>query len=223
MSDKFVKETAKKMLNVKRALILSPHTDDGEFSCGATISRLINENIEITYIAFSAAEDSVPEPFPNDILRKEVLEATGVLGIPKSHVHVLNYTVRKFPQYRQEILEEMVKIGNDINPDIVFLPSTTDTHQDHQTVCSEGFRAFKRKTLLGYELPWNNLEFKTSAFFAVEEEHIQVKLKALNCYKSQSFRNYASEEFVRSLAITRGTQIGVRFAEAFEIIRLAVF
>ena len=66
---------------------------------------------------------------------------------------------------------------------------------------------------------WNNLNFTTQCFVGIDEEQLARKIRALTCYESQKHRSYASEEFVRSLAITRGTQSGVRYAEAFEVIR----
>jgi LmbE family N-acetylglucosaminyl deacetylase len=203
-----------------RILILAPHTDDGEFGCGATISKFVAEGHDVHYVAFSAAERSVPTGSPNGILRQEVVEATAILGIPKKNLSVLHFGVRKFPANRQEILDVMVRLNSQLEPDMVYLPSTTDTHQDHDTVSAEGFRAFKRTSIFGYELPWNNLTFTTSAFVMVEEEFLEKKILALACYKSQADRQYASPEFVRSLARVRGVQIGVRYAEAFEAIRV---
>lgn len=205
--------------NLKKVLVLSPHTDDGEFGCGGSIAKLISQGQEVFYVAFSAAEKSVPEGFPPDILRKEVVEATGVLGINNHNLIIFNFSVRDFPSVRQLILEEMIKIKNTINPEIVFLPSTNDTHQDHKTISEEGFRAFKNITMLGYEVPWNNLTFTTNCFITLEEQYLKKKIDALKCYKSQYDRNYASEDFIRSLARTRGTQVGVRYSEAFEVIR----
>jgi len=72
---------------------------------------------------------------------------------------------------------------------------------------------------LGYEIPWNNITFHTQSFIKLEERHIIKKIEALKAYKSQQGRFYANEEFIRSLAITRGTQISVKYAEAFEVIR----
>lgn len=43
----------------KRVLVLAPHTDDGEFGCGGTITKLINEGHEVYYAAFSACQQSV--------------------------------------------------------------------------------------------------------------------------------------------------------------------
>jgi LmbE family N-acetylglucosaminyl deacetylase len=200
-------------------LVLAPHTDDGEFGCGGTIARFVSEGHQVHYVAFSAAEKSVDPLFPRDILRKEVTEATAILGIPRDNLQVLSFEVRDFPAHRQEILEEMVRLNADLKPDLVMLPSTCDTHQDHQTISLEGFRAFKKTSILGYELAWNNLNFATNTFVILREEHIARKADALARYKSQAGRAYATAEYVRNLASVRGTQIGVAYAEAFESIR----
>jgi LmbE family N-acetylglucosaminyl deacetylase len=110
-------------------------------------------------------------------------------------------------------------LKSELDPQVVFLPSLNDTHQDHEVVSREGFRAFKSASMLGYELPWNNLTFETNFFVTLQEAHIEKKIEALKCYQSQQGRAYSSPEFVRSLAITRGTQIGSRYAEVFQAIR----
>lgn len=206
----------------KRILILAPHTDDGELGCGATIAKFIDEGICVFYVAFSSAEKSVPEGMPPDILKKEVQEATAVLGILKENLIIFDFEVRNFPSVRQEILEKMISLKKEINPNVIFLPSTYDTHQDHKTISEEAFRAFKDSTMLGYELPWNNLTFTTNCFITIKEECLQKKIDALKCYKSQSFRGYATEEVIRSLARIRGTQVGCKYAEVFEVIRWVI-
>jgi LmbE family N-acetylglucosaminyl deacetylase len=205
--------------NYQNILVLAPHTDDGEFGCGASITRFIEQGKNIFYVAFSTAEQSVPVGMPKNILESEVKEATRVLGIPPSNLIIFKYEVRKLNYIRQEILEELIKIRSQINPDIVFVPSLNDIHQDHSTISIEGMRAFKTVSILGYEIPWNNIIFKTQSFIKVEEKHLQKKIRALKSYKSQSHRPYATEDFIRSLAVTRGTQINTKFAEAFEVIR----
>jgi LmbE family N-acetylglucosaminyl deacetylase len=202
-----------------RILVLSPHTDDGEFGCGATIVKLLKQGDKVYYAAFSLAEESVPPPFPRDILEKEVKEATRQLGILQENLILFRYRVRHLAYHRQEILENLVKLNKEINPGLVFMPSLNDLHQDHSTLSIEGLRAFKKTSVLCYELPWNNLNFSTNCFVSIDEDELNLKVKALDCYNSQKGRNYASEEFVRSLAITRGTQIGTKYAEVFEVIR----
>ncbi|MDD4309719.1 MAG: PIG-L family deacetylase [Candidatus Cloacimonetes bacterium] len=207
------------MDNIKRILVLAPHTDDGEFGCGASISKFIKLGKEVYYAAFSLAEESVPEPFPKNILETEVKAATNVLGIQSRNLLIYRYKVRHFAYERQAILEDLVSLNRELQPDLVFMPSLNDLHQDHTTVAIEGLRAFKRTTILCYELPWNNIVFSNSCFINVDEDDLRTKIDALNCYQSQKSRNYASEEFIRSLAITRGTQIGTRYAEVFEVVR----
>ena len=207
------------MATNNRVLVLAPHTDDGELGCGGTISRMVEEGREVYYAAFSTAAESVPPPFPPDILEKEVREGTKALGIPAANLLVYKYKVRHLPHMRQEILEELVRMKREIDPGTVFLPSAQDLHQDHQTVHIEGLRAFKTVTVLGYELPWNNLSFDYRHFCVLTREHVQTKIAALRCYQSQQHRPYTQEEFIWSWARTRGGQIMVEYAEAFDVLR----
>ena len=207
------------MATNNRVLVLAPHTDDGELGCGGTISRMVEEGREVYYAAFSTAAESVPPPFPPDILEKEVRQGTKVLGIPAANLLVYKYKVRHLPHMRQEILEELVRMKREIDPATVFLPSAQDLHQDHQTVHIEGLRAFKTVTVLGYELPWNNLSFDYRHFCVLTREHVQTKIAALRCYQSQQHRPYTQEEFIWSWARTRGGQIMVEYAEAFDVLR----
>lgn len=206
----------------KKILILAPHTDDGEFGCGGSIAKYVSEGAHVIYVAFSAAEQSVLPDLPRDILRTEVRKATAALGIAEEDCLVLDFEVRRFPEFRQKILDKMIELNRSYNPDIVFLPSVNDTHQDHQTIANEGFRAFKRCTMLAYEVPWNNLDFRTSCFVDLSEENLNSKIRSLGMYESQKHRNYASAEFIRSLAITRGVQIGRHYAETFEVVRWVI-
>jgi len=203
----------------KRILILAPHTDDGEFGCGGSIARFLEEKNDVYYIAFSTAKESVPPGMPKNILEIEVKEATKRLGIDQNKLIIFRFTVRKLSYVRQDILENMVKINQDIKPDLVFMPSPHDTHQDHFTVANEGMRAFKKTSILGYEIPWNNFTFQTQSFIHLKKRHIDKKVYALNAYNSQKMKNYATKEYIESLAKIRGVQISGEYAEAFEVIR----
>jgi len=210
------------MLNVDRVLVLAPHTDDAEFGCGATLSKLVEQEIEVYSVAFSICETSVPDGFPRDILDTEVRKATHVLGIEPDHLVVHRYPVRRFFEHRQEILEELVRLRREIEPDLILLPSSDDIHQDHQVISQEGLRAFKHASMLGYEMTWNNLTFIASAFVHLEKRHVDQKLVALRQYESQQHRIYADEGFIKSLARVRGAQASVEYAEAFQVIRWVI-
>src|SRR5207244_10662873 len=70
----------------QRALVLAPHTDDGEFGCGGTMARLVGGGCEVRYVAFSIATRSLPEGFPPDTLARAVREAAAALGISEERV-----------------------------------------------------------------------------------------------------------------------------------------
>jgi LmbE family N-acetylglucosaminyl deacetylase len=207
-------------MNFNKFLVLAPHTDDGEFGCGGTIARLLEDGVEGHYISFSICEESVPEGFPKDILQTELEAATEILGIKQENVHSLRYPVRKFNYQRQEILEDIVKFRKLINPDVVFIPSINDIHQDHKVIAEEGIRAFKNSTILSYELLWNIISFNHTCFIELTEEHLEIKTRAIQAYESQMKRKYSSSEFIKSQAIVRGVQSGCDLAEVFEVVRI---
>lgn len=207
------------MQSKQKILVLGPHTDDGEWGAGASIAHWIDQGHEVWYAAFSAAEESVSSDLAPDILRTEIIQATAELGILPSNLRVLHHKVRYFPRDRQDILEEMIRLRKEIEPTLVVLPSSYDTHQDHKVINEEGFRAFKRSSILGYEIPWNNRKIDLTYFQSVTEAELNKKIRAIAAYKSQAFRNPQYEEFIRGLAVQRGFQVGCRYAEAYEVIR----
>ena len=208
------------LTGVERALVLAPHTDDGEFGCGGTMARLVEEGTDVRYVAFSIATRSLPEGFAPDTLAREVAEATAELGIPAGNLTVHDFDVRTFPDHRQEILELLIELWNEWEPDVVFQPSLHDVHQDHQTIASEGLRAFKRTTIFGYEIPWNNFDFSYQAYIALEHGHVERKVAALEKYASQQHRRYANAEYVWNVARTHGINVNREYAEVFQVYRV---
>ncbi len=206
----------------KRVLVLAPHTDDGEFGCGGTMARLVEAGVDVRYVAFSIATKSLPEGFPPDTLAREVREATAELGIPPEQLTVHDFEVRTFPARRQDILELLIALWEELQPDAVFQPSLHDVHQDHQVVAAEGLRAFKRTTILGYEIPWNNFDFAYQAYFALDRPHLERKTAALARYASQQHRRYADPEYVWNVARTHGINVNRAYAEVFQVYRVVV-
>lgn len=206
-------------LDADRALVLAPHTDDGELGCGGTIVRLREEGVDVYYAAFSTCRRSLPKGWAPDTLEKEVRAATQRLGVSSDRLVLFDYDVRGFDRVRQGILDDIVRLRAEIEPDLVFLPCPQDMHQDHVVVANEGIRAFKHCTVLAYELPWNNLTFSTQCFVSLTENHVARKIASIECYASQRHRPYADPTFIRGLARTRGVESGQLYAEAFQVVR----
>jgi LmbE family N-acetylglucosaminyl deacetylase len=203
-------------------LVLSAHTDDAELGCGGTIARLLARGAEVSVVAFSMAEETLPAGSPRDRLRCEFLKAMTVLGVKQQQALVHTYPVRRLSHYRQEVLEELVKLKRQLKPEVVFVTSSTDVHQDHQVLYGEAVRAFRDITVWGYELPWNHLTFSPQAFVELKREHLDRKWAALQEYESQIElrRSYFCKDFIHGLARVRGEQVKAEYAEAFEVIRV---
>ena len=179
--------------------------------CGGTIAKIVEEGWKVHVIYFSAVADRYPN------LVEEAANSGKILGITHE---VLNFQTRFFPRDRQEILQALYDHSRKIEYDLVFTPTTTDIHQDHNVVTSEAKRAFRKCTLLGYELPWNNLEVALNCFIPLEERHIKKKISALECYDSQKHNPYFNEKFFRSVVKMRGIQLAHDYAEGFETIKV---
>ena len=210
------------MINPKRVLVLSPHTDDAELGCGGTMARWGDEGSEIFTAAFSTAETSLPPGSKQYRLKDECHRALDELRVPRENRFIYDYPVRELGYHRQEVLEQMVVLAREVQPEVVLVPSGSDLHQDHAVVHQESLRAFRHLTMMGYELPWNHITFTTQAFVVLDEGHLRTKWAALTKYESQVeiARPYFRYEFIESMARVRGVQVKTQFAEAYELIRI---
>src|ERR1035437_5969784 len=204
------------MFKNKKILFLSPHPDDTEFYCGGIIAKLIQDNT-IMNIAFSDCSISVPDYFPNDILKVEFMKAMNTAGI--KHYDLRECPVRRFNECRQDILEYMVRVNKEFNPDIVFMPSANDTHQDHEVIRKEALRAFKSKCLISYEVTLNSFDHSFNLVVELDQSHIDKKLEIIKCYKSQELRFYSSPDYIVSCAKIAGAYNQKQYAETFKIIK----
>ncbi|WIV51405.1 PIG-L deacetylase family protein [Marivivens sp. LCG002] len=202
-----------------RILLLSAHTDDCEIGMGATIARLVDSGFEIKWVVFCNAWQSLPKDCAQDTLLREQIASARALGVSKDQLEFHNIPVRRFPEFRQDILENLVEIGRRFSPDIVFCPSLQDRHQDHLTLAQEAERAFKRTKLLGYVLPWNITKEIRNLYVEVSEEHFDRKVRALSAYQSQAGRGYFRDGVFESISRASGAHIDKEFCETFEVIK----
>ena len=198
---------------MRRILVLSPHIDDGILGAGGALHHFMLQGDEVHYVALSLSSTSIPTP----VALNEVDASIRSLGI--SALKTYRFPTRDFPRNRQSLLDSLIQLRDRIKPDLVLTPSTFDIHQDHKVTTEEAIRAFKYYMLLGYELPWNNMQFRIGGQIALEKDSVDAKVTALECFTSQKDRPYIDPEFIRGWARMRGVQRGVDYAEVFEVIR----
>jgi LmbE family N-acetylglucosaminyl deacetylase len=199
-------------------LCLGAHPDDIEFGAGGTLNRLLKRGWKVHMLVFSKCAESVPRGYPPDQLVSEFQKSMRTYGI--RDYNILDYRVRWFPSARQGILEDLVRIRNERDYDIVISSSHLDLHQDHATLGSEVRRAFQNTTVFQYEISKNRHDYHPNLFVELSAEDLRSKLRAIKCYRSQNSRKWTSPLNIEGLARVRGMQADVEFAEAFEISKM---
>ena len=192
-----------------RVLAISPHTDDAELGCGGYLNKLHEEKNEITSVTFSFYAHG----------KNLMDEWVGAVSMVSTDYRMFDYPVRQFDRSRQSILEVMITLRDEYDPELVLIPSSSDIHQDHSVIYSEAIRAFSKECcVLSYELPWNTRAFRPNYFVELSEAHLDGKHRMLECYRSQSARPYFDRRFTEGIARTRGQQVRKEFVEAFEVV-----
>ena len=197
-----------------KILVLSPHPDDVELAMGAYLMRLAKADHKM--ITWIGSYCGIRLEF--DEALDEIWDKATYIIRPDDNTEML----RNFDKYRAGLLQWFYKYSNEIKPDIVFMPTLTDCHQDHQVVAQEAFRAFKKTTLISYIHPHNEQAIQPNYFVPISKKELEAKIKLTQIYKSQAHRHYMKPDFIRATARFYGTMIGVRYAEAFHVIRQIV-
>ena len=203
-------------------LVLCAHPDD-EIGCGGFVAKLTDAGHLVHYVYFSdCAESTKALGFEPAQLINECHDSCSHLGIKRENILGFDFPVRHFPQHRQGILEALVALRREVNPSLVLVASRDDIHQDHATLTNEALRAFKYTNIIGYEFPWNHMHSHLDMLVRLERRHVDAKVRAWGCYKTQAARSYHGAPVLEALARVRGVQANTEFAESYEVMRLCL-
>ncbi|MDX9992856.1 MAG: PIG-L family deacetylase [Anaerolineales bacterium] len=199
----------------KRLLFLGAHPDDIELGCGALIHN-IGSKSEILCVTLS---DNQKNPLLQNVVQ-EHYRSMAALGVPPEGVILREFSTRLFDKARQEILEYFLKLRKDFQPDIVFVHSKQDIHQDHNTMTEEALRAFRGITVLGFDVVRSSYNFFPHFLVEVSAADVEAKLTALAQYETYADKYYFQRDLLRATMIRHGTLAELPFAEGFDILRI---
>lgn len=199
----------------KRLLFIGAHPDDIELGCGAFLHH-VKDNAEVLCVTLS---DNQKNPALTNLVN-EHHNSMAVLGIPKDKVRLETFETRKFPQARQEILEYMFRLNRTYKPDIVFVHTKADIHQDHVTATEEALRAFRGTTVLGFDCLRSSYGFFPHFLVEVNEQDVECKLSALAQYKTYASHYYFDPTILRATLVRHGALAERKYAEGFDILRI---
>ncbi len=199
----------------KRVLFLGAHPDDIELGCGA----LLHQIAPFTEALCVTLSDNQKNPLLSNVVDEHYRSMT-VLGVPRGKIILGPFTTRVFPDARQEILEYFLKLRRDFDPDLIFVHSQQDMHQDHNTMTEEAIRAFRGITVLGFDVVRSSHGFFPHFLVEVSEADVTKKIEALACYETYRDKYYFNSELTRSIMVRHGALAERPFAEGFDIIRI---
>ena len=203
------------IFNGKRIFFIGAHPDDIEIGCGALIAN-IQKSTEVFCITLS---DNQENPLLKNVVR-ELYESMRILGVDEKHVFLENFKTRRFKHSRQEILEYLFSMNKRYQPDMVFVHSNADLHQDHGTATQESLRVFRGTSLFGYDVIRSSYGFFPTLLIEVNESDVEKKIEALAAYQTYKTKYYFSPELTRAIMIRNGAISEKKYAEGFEILRM---
>jgi N-acetylglucosamine malate deacetylase 1 len=199
----------------KRVLFLGAHPDDIEIGCGALLHHIISR----TNVLCVTLSDNQKKPELSKV-KNEHYKSMAILGVPPEKIVFGPFTTRIFPDSRQDILENFLNLRKDFQPDLIFVHSKQDVHQDHNTMTDEALRAFRGITVLGFDVVRSSYGFFPHFLVEVTEEDVNKKIEALSEYETYRDKYYFNSELTRSIMLRHGALAEIPFAEGFDILRI---
>jgi LmbE family N-acetylglucosaminyl deacetylase len=199
----------------KRVLFIGAHPDDIELGAGALLHHIAPRS-DVLCVTLS---DNRKNPLLKTVV-EEHYASMAVLGVPKEKVVVGKFVTRTFPEARQDILEFMFKLRREFQPEVIFVHSRQDVHQDHNVVTDEALRAYRGITLLGFDVIRSSYGFFPHFLAEVSEEDVNKKIEALAQYKTYADKYYFGAELLRAINVRHGSLAERPFAEGFDILRI---
>ena len=216
-----------------KILIVSAHADDEIFGMGGTLLKLSkNEDYDINWLILSKIWEpkwSAKEIASRDIAIKKINELIGFESI-----HHWDYEDNKLDTYSiNELQDRLILLIDQIKPEIIYTPSVWDFNHDHRIACeliemsTKSYYSSSIKEIIAYEIPSSTdhsfssiRKFTPNLYYDITST-IDDKLKALELFESELklFPHPRSKDYVKSLAMVRGGESGVKFAEAFHILK----
>jgi len=226
----------------QKLLVVAPHPDDEVLGCGGLIPKVKKAGGEVHVLVMTVGSIAQYGGKSDTRVRtKELEKVAKFLKFDSYHLALLGdkYHLR-LDQVPKKELVDIIESGEKVSmsatkPTMVCIPYLHSTNQDHIAVAEAAFTACRPvegkakpipKIVLSYEQPevaWSRVTFSPNFFVDISSE-IKTKIDALKLYSSQirTEPHPRSAENLMRMAESRGQQVGVKAAEAFECHRLVL-
>ncbi len=209
-----------------KILAIGAHLDDVEIACGGTLAKAIASGHQVKVLVMSKSGYTNKEggvQRSDETAVEEGLHALHTLGV--QDIEILDYPTKDIP-FRSDIVNDIDLRMAAFDPDIVFTHHPFDTHQAHEGVSKASIAAARRKNTVFFYEPItpsgrSYVAFKPTMYVDIEST-LEKKIESLKCHTSE-YNKFGAEDWIEGVRCRcgfRGYEIGKKYAEAFEILRL---
>jgi len=218
---------------MKKVIVVATHPDDETLMCGGTLLKHKKAGDKIFWMIVTNIHENHGRSKKKVNLRKaEIEKVSQMYGF--SETFNLDFPTTMLDIIpKNEIITSISKVFNKVEPNIVYLPNNSDVHSDHRVAfetvyaCTKNFRyPFIERILMGESL--SETEFAPSLQAAIFNPNLFVditnyfdrKIEIMEIYESELMDKFLprSTRVMKAQAIFRGSRIGVKYAEAFQIL-----
>lgn len=199
-------------------LAIGPHPDDLEYGCGGTLIKYSKAGHKVYLLIMSQGEMGGS----GKTRKAEQIRSAKIINVKKIFWGGIKDTKLTTDK---ETITKIESILDRIKPDFIFVTYLDDTHQDHRNLSRATISATRYiRNVLFYETPTTQ-NFTPNVFVDITQV-LDGKLTTLNAHKSQvdktNIENQNIIDIARSTATFRGIQARVKYAEAFNSLRLFI-
>lgn len=209
-----------------KILAVGAHLDDIEIACGGTLAKAIKNGHEVKTLIMSKSGYTNKDgeiQRTNESAVREGTEALKILGI--RDIVILDFPTKDIP-FHSDVVNEIDICISEYNPDIIFTHHPFDTHQAHVGVSNATIAAARRKNTIFFYEPISPsgrsyVAFRPQLYVPIDDT-IDLKLDSLRAHKTE-YHKFGKEDWIEGVNARcgfRGYEIGKKYAEAFEILRM---
>lgn len=216
---------------MKRVLVVAPHPDDETLGCGGTIAKLMHAGHEVYWVIVTRMPEGA---YPAEAIERREKE---IKKVAKTYTFSDVFPIGLLAaglDTEGGIIASLASIVDKIQATDLYVPFYGDAHSDHRVVynavlaAGKSFRHPSVERILCYEtLSETNFGLRGAGATFIPNvyeditETMGIKKKALEIYASELGQHPfpRSYDAVKALAILRGSECGVQFAEAFMLMK----
>lgn len=209
-----------------RIMAIGAHLDDIEIAVGGTLAKAISYDHEVKALILSKSGYS---NYSGELMRTdqsavtEGMRALRILGV--NDISILDFPTKDIP-FNSEVVEAIESVINGFNPDVIFTHHPFDTHQAHVGVSNATIAAARRRNNVFFYEPISPsgrsyVAFRPQLYVSIEGT-IGKKIESLRAHETE-YNKFGKEDWIAGVHARcgfRGYEMGKRFAEAFEVLRL---